>query len=83
MDHMKTAMASVLEGMGRAAREGRARRYTKRPAKGVDVTMGEVELKPTPPNYGGLADVEVDPVKTADLSDNDMDDLASELQVER
>lgn len=83
MDGMKKAMDSVLEGMGRAAREGRARRFTKRPAKGVDVTMGDVTLEPTPPNYGGLADVEVDPVKEDSISDADVDDLAKELAVQR
>lgn len=78
MDDMKGPMKSILDGMGRAAREGRARRFTKRPAKGVDVSVGEVTLDPTG------ADVEVDPVKqTPDMSDDEMNELASELSVQR
>lgn len=78
-DDMKHAMHSVLEDMGRAAREGRARRFTKRPAKGVEVTMGELTLEPT----GAKADVEVDPVKEAGMTDDEMSELTSQLELQR
>ena len=68
------AMSAVLEGMGRAAREGRARRFTKRPGKGVEVQVGEIELEPMPG-----ADRPVDPA----MSDGDMDELARDLEVQR
>lgn len=78
-DTMKTAMHAVLEDMGRAAREGKARRFTKtKPGHAAreGITMGEVTLEP----HEGQADVEVDPVKEQNITDDEMDQL---LTVER
>lgn len=78
-DEMHHAMKSVLEDMGRAAREGRARRFTKRPAKGVEVSMGEVTMEPASPG----SDVEVDPVKAHAMSEEEERELLSGLEVQR
>ncbi len=84
---VKHAMNSVMEDMGRAAREGRSRRFTgKRPAKGVKVEIGEVTLEPgnTMKGTGGAsADVEVDPVKEAGMTHEEMEELSSQLSIER
>lgn len=73
------AMKNVLEDMGRAAREGRARRFTKRPAKGVDVTVGDVTLEPSKDG----ASAEVDPVKEAGMTPAEMAEMLGELDVQR
>lgn len=59
------AMKSVLEDMGRAAREGRARRFVQRPGKGVEVSMGELSLEPNK----GIASPE------SGISEAEMDEL--------
>lgn len=84
---MKHAMSSVLESMGRAAREGKARRYNKN-AHPVEVQMGEVTLEPTSEAkrehamMGAHADQEVDPLKT-DASDEEMAEMMKDLEVQR
>ena len=79
---MHHAMRSVMEDMGRAAREGKARRFTKKP---LEVTMGEVTLSP---HHDAAAEREeetgesVDPVKQAHaigdttMSQQEMDELS-------
>lgn len=77
-DDVHKAFGTVLEDMGRAAREGRARRFTaKRPGKGVEVSVGEVELQPS---KGGSADREVDPVA---MSEDEEGELLRSLDVQR
>lgn len=73
------AMKSVLDDMGRAAREGRARRFQKS-RKPVEVTLGEVTLEPHKAN---AADREVDPVLEDGMSHDEMDELQNELTVQR
>lgn len=79
-DHLHDAMKSVLEGMGRAAREGRARRFSrKKPSnRGVDVEIGEVTLTPD----GAAMDVEPDATAHG-MSDDEMRELQGELGVQR
>lgn len=77
-DAMHAAMKSVLEDMGRAAREGKARRFSKRGKnRGVEVKVGEVSLSPN-------SDMDVAPDSTADgMSADELRELESELQVQR
>lgn len=72
------AMKEVLGSMGRAAREGRARRFVKRPGNGAELSFGELELTP---DSGPKADVEVDPVKQ-DMSDEEMTELMAGMEIQ-
>lgn len=99
MDHeddMHGAMAAVLDDMGKAARERKARRFTgsKRPMhKGVEVKMGEVTLEPTNVSHqphlklpdGMTKPMDIDPDESGEhgMSSADMDDLARDLEVQR
>lgn len=76
---MKHAMGAVLEGMGRAAREGKARRFMKKP---VEVSVGGMTIEPTSEarREHGMADQEVDPLKQSDMSDDEMAELMGGLQ---
>ena len=93
MDEMNHAMKKVLENMGRAAREGKARRYSGK--KPVEVTMGEVTLEPRHDAAaereeetgemgpkGVKADQMVDPLHHS-ISDEDMADMMKDLEVQR
>jgi hypothetical protein len=73
---MQHAMRAVMEDMGRAAREGRSRRFTGKP-KGVEVTMGDVTLEPR-----GEAQAEHEMSKGDMDSLSHMDDLG-DLEVQR
>lgn len=76
----KHPMNAVLEDMGRAAREGRARHYRARMRPhGVDVALGEATLEPT-----HSVDVTVgEPTLTpTPLSEQDLKDL-EDLQTQR
>lgn len=79
-DNLKHAMSAVMEDMGRAAREGRARRFTgPRKKKGdVEVTLGEITLDPSKGGEG-KADVEVDPV----YEPGELEELQNSLEVQR
>lgn len=46
MEPKMTPMHKVLADMGRAANEGRARRFAKRPIKGVEVAVGDLSMEP-------------------------------------
>lgn len=91
MDHkemVKHAMHLVTQDMGRAAREGRARRFTGRPGKkGVELTMGELTLEPTAEAKHehammGEHEPEADSMKehAPEMSPDEMDELVSGLQ---
>lgn len=77
---MHGAMSAVLEDMGRAAREGRARRFTPK-SKPVEDLIG-----PHGEHLGNHLqksdmDVEVDPVKK-DTSPEEIDALLKDMEVE-
>lgn len=71
---LKHAMSSVLSGMGQAAKEARARRFTGKKKPMVEVAIGEAN-EPAPPE----SDVEVDPV----MDSGSLMELEESLEGER
>jgi hypothetical protein len=80
--HAKHAMAAVLEDMGRAARERRARRFTKKPAAEPPTVPHQPHLK-LPDVMTAPMDVDPDAHDEHGMSSADVDDLARELDVQR
>ena len=75
----KSAMDAVMQRMGRAAREGKARRFSK---QSPVLEVGEVTLEPKAEGgmgelrgAGAKADSPMDPLKEHGMSEQDFDDL--------
>ncbi len=82
----KNAMAAVLEDMGRAARERKARRYTSKPPrekKDVEVRVGEVSFEPHVEGTAKVMDIDPDEHGSAGMSSADMDELTRDLDIQR